>query len=129
MKKYWKVLLIVILLGGTAYMWSTDMTRFSSTEVLDGYNEKEAEEQFEQVKEKFPEMPATQTSAGVNPPHGQPGHRCDIPVGSSLDAPVRSTTPAASGLMNTNTSTATLNPPHGQPGHRCDLAVGAPLPQ
>ena len=26
----------------------------------------------------------TQNSGRINPPHGQPGHRCDIPVGSPL---------------------------------------------
>lgn len=26
------------------------------------------------------------TPAGMNPPHGQPGHRCDIPVGAPLDS-------------------------------------------
>jgi hypothetical protein len=85
----------------------------------------------------------------LNPPHGEPGHSCDIPVGSPLNAktdnpvrevrntsmaptvenaarlgtPVRrqsSTTPAS-------TSTARLNPPHGQPGHRCEIPVGSPL--
>jgi hypothetical protein len=54
------------------------------------------------------------TSLTRNPPHGQPGHRCDIPVGDPL--------PVAT---NSNVK---LNPPHGQPGHRCDIAVGSPLP-
>ena len=53
-------------------------------------------------------------SLTINPPHGQPGHRCDIPVGDPL--------PVAA---NNNVK---LNPPHGQPGHRCDIAVGSPLP-
>lgn len=53
----------------------------------------------------------------LNPPHGEPGHRCDIAVGQPLNsAPVQQTN-------------ANVNPPHGQPGHRCDLAVGAPLPE
>ena len=50
----------------------------------------------------------------VNPPHGQPGHRCDIPVGDPLPVAVN--------------NSVKLNPPHGQPGHRCDIAVGSPLP-
>ncbi len=49
-----------------------------------------------------------------NPPHGQPGHRCDIPVGAPL--------------TTATNSSVTLNPPHGQPGHRCDIPVGEPLP-
>ncbi len=27
------------------------------------------------------------TAPGMNPPHGQPGHRCDIAVGAPLDSP------------------------------------------
>ena len=90
---------------------------------------------------------------GMNPSHGQPGHRCDIPVGSPLNSPVAKTaaaTPAQSGSTsqsftvtppaNDNAVPALLsteapkvaegmNPAHGQPGHRCDIAVGAPLPK
>lgn len=59
------------------------------------------------------------TAPGMNPAHGQPGHRCDIPVGSPLNAPsAKATTPQTPPGMN---------PAHGQPGHRCDIAVGAPL--
>ncbi|KAA2221290.1 hypothetical protein [Chryseobacterium sediminis] len=92
------------------------------------------------------------TAPGMNPPHGQPGHRCDIPVGQPLNsAPAAATT--ASQNINTNgsnivqidpnavspgkitldnngkqTKTAPgMNPPHGQPGHRCDIPVGQPL--
>lgn len=42
----------------------------------------------------------TAVAPGMNPQHGQPGHRCDIPVGSPLStkpaAPVISTTPGKS---------------------------------
>lgn len=73
----------------------------------------------------------------VNPPHGQPGHRCDIAVGAPLDGsspqqnisiePTQtpSTPPANPG--NTGPKPE-LNPAHGQPWHRCDLQVGDPLP-
>ncbi|WP_290841903.1 hypothetical protein [Flavobacterium sp.] len=83
------------------------------------------------------------TAPGMNPPHGQPGHRCDIPVGSSLSQPVKTAatpttaTPgqAPATITKVNPATAAtavktapgMNPPHGQPGHRCDIAVGAPL--
>jgi hypothetical protein len=91
---------------------------------------------------------------GMNPSHGQPGHRCDIPVGAPLNSPVAkpvAATPAQTGsasqtftvtppASNTNAVPALLsteapkvaegmNPAHGQPGHRCDIAVGAPLPK
>ncbi len=81
------------------------------------------------------------TAPGMNPPHGQPGHRCDISVGAPLNsAPAAAAAPAPVAAPVTTTSnvpvttTATpaktapgMNPPHGQPGHRCDISVGAPL--
>jgi hypothetical protein len=86
----------------------------------------------------------TKTGAGLNPAHGQPGHRCEIPVGAPLDGkPTQPTTvnkapqsvvtqPSAQPVVinPTTTPVATgpgLNPEHGKPGHRCDIAVGAPL--
>jgi len=99
------------------------------------------------------------TKAGMNPPHGQAGHRCDIAVGAPLNSPVAKavTPPATTGkpsftttttstpnttstapttgtpeLLKTDTPVATapgMNPPHGQEGHDCAVAVGAPLPK
>ena len=79
----------------------------------------------------------TATAPGMNPPHGEPGHRCDIAVGAPLNsAPAsKTTTPApapAPVAVNTQPAQPTvtapgMNPPHGEPGHRCDIAVGAPL--
>jgi hypothetical protein len=78
-------------------------------------------------------------TAALNPPHGQPGHRCDIAVGAPLNsAPAKLTAPSVSTPVNLSANqpvqpVATtkvapgMNPPHGQPGHRCDIAVGAPL--
>lgn len=95
------------------------------------------------------QQPVTVSTAGLNPEHGKPGHRCDIAVGAPLNSkpaattavapqpvinstqpsitnvktPVINTTPA-----KTTTATATgLNPEHGKPGHRCDIGVGEPL--
>lgn len=77
--------------------------------------------------------PATATAPGMNPPHGQPGHRCDISVGAPLSSPpsnpaqqqVTQVTPVQN---STPVKTAPgMNPPHGEPGHRCDITVGAPL--
>ena len=75
---------------------------------------------------------------GMNPSHGQPGHRCDIPVGAPLNSPAstNSSTPqvvsnssqsVTTTAMNTAKTPKGMNPPHGQPGHRCDIPVGAPL--
>lgn len=87
----------------------------------------------------------------LNPPHGQPGHRCDISVGAPLNsAPAAqqggpqmidmtpgnnagATAPQLTMPATTTPAqpqaggTGALNPAHGQPGHRCDIAVGAPL--
>ena len=86
--------------------------------------------------------PATGTAAqgeavALNPAHGEPNHRCDIPEGAPLNSPVQP-------KLNVPTSTVTppplppsqvpqgsvapgTNPPHGQPGHDCSKPVGAPL--
>lgn len=83
------------------------------------------------------------TAPGMNPPHGQPNHRCDIPVGAplnskkaeattvkSIDIQTSTTAPIATPQNNAGSTTvaAGMNPAHGQPNHRCDIPVGAPLP-
>jgi hypothetical protein len=76
----------------------------------------------------------TQAATGqrLNPPHGQPGHICEIPVGAPLpDNPGGSTAGGARTVQPAATAPQTaqrLNPPHGQPGHICEIPVGAPLP-
>ena len=81
---------------------------------------------------------ANPNTGGLNPAHGQPGHRCDIAVGAPLNSPPSkpatiSTTanknqPVVTATTPTPVKTAPgMNPPHGQPNHRCDIAVGAPL--
>ena len=95
---------------------------------------------------------ATKTTKGINPPHGQPGHRCDITVGAPLNSKPKTTATTTAStvpptiqtnnntvptiLSPTNTTTAEpvkvepgMNPPHGQSGHVCGIAVGAPLNQ
>ncbi|MCC8359655.1 hypothetical protein [Salinimicrobium sediminilitoris] len=73
----------------------------------------------------------------VNPAHGLPGHRCDLPVGAPLNASAGSTpnpTPTSQ-LPSTSVSpirvdqTPSVNPAHGEPGHDCSIPVGAPLNQ
>ncbi|MCS4303204.1 MULTISPECIES: hypothetical protein [Chryseobacterium] len=94
---------------------------------------------------------AMATAPGMNPPHGQPGHRCDIPVGQPLNSQPAATpasqnisvgannaiqidpnsaAPAQVTVNNNSKPVKTapgMNPPHGQPGHRCDIPVGQPL--
>jgi hypothetical protein len=83
----------------------------------------------------------TTTAPGMNPPHGQPNHRCDIAVGAPLNSPPGQKPAQATPnpvqaqpqpQVQPQTVAATapgMNPPHGQPNHRCDVAVGAPLPK
>lgn len=85
---------------------------------------------------------SNQNASGMNPPHGQPGHRCDIAVGAPLNstpnksipnpAATNSVTKSSVPVITKSNAAAVvtkpgMNPPHGQTGHRCDIAVGAPL--
>lgn len=103
-----------------------------------------------------PEVNAAATPPELNPPHGQPFHRCDIAVGSPLKgaAPAKpaATTiktgtaptlenaarlnnpqanpapaPSTPAVANATGTPPKLNPPHGQPFHRCEIPVGSPL--
>ncbi|MDH6251841.1 hypothetical protein M2347_001568 [Chryseobacterium sp. H1D6B] len=88
------------------------------------------------------------TAPGMNPPHGDPGHRCDIPVGQPLNNQPAQASPAINTpstaiqidpnsvspgkimIDNNGKQVKTapgMNPPHGEPGHRCDIQVGQPL--
>lgn len=114
-----------------------------------GGSQEEATEQPIQL----PESPAANQNAVVqplgsgntalNPEHGQPGHRCDIPVGAPLDGgsapannsmvpaqqmPAQQPTTQPTQQAAPKTSGKKLNPAHGEPGHRCDIQVGDPLP-
>lgn len=51
-----------------------------------------------------------QTAPGMNPPHGQPGHRCDIAVGAPLNSkPVQGATTNTSTNVPTIVSTVTAD--------------------
>lgn len=82
-----------------------------------------------------PAQPAN-AAAALNPKHGQPGHRCDIPEGAPLNSnvtnpapqPVNTTSPlVAPPVITQPQKTVRLNPAHGQPGHDCGVPVGQPL--
>ena len=77
-------------------------------------------------------------SLALNPKHGQPGHRCDIPEGAPLNtapaaapanpaAPQPMVSPVVAPPATNGASGVRLNPPHGQPGHDCAVEVGKPL--
>jgi hypothetical protein len=79
------------------------------------------------------------TAPGMNPPHGQPNHRCDIAVGAPLNSKPASPATTTGTTVNAQPQVTMtevpnkvktapgMNPPHGEPNHRCDIAVGAPL--
>ena len=88
------------------------------------------------------EQSGTGEEIALNPPHGEPGHRCEIPVGAPLNGSaggntvqqssqspvIKSTGSVPVDGSSTNAApTGNVNPPHGQPGHRCEIPVGAPL--
>ena len=96
----------------------------------------------EKVVETTPQETAETTAEAakteevkVNPAHGLPGHRCDLPVGAPLTASAGSTQNSVQTSQPTSTSvspirvdqTPQVNPPHGEPGHDCSIPVGSPL--
>jgi hypothetical protein len=90
---------------------------------------KTAPQQINSIK---PAVSANTSDGKINPAHGQPGHRCDIPAGAPLNStPQKTTAPKA---VNTNTATAPtiVNPstmPALQPTQAAqnnDAANGAP---
>jgi hypothetical protein len=77
---------------------------------------------------------AAKTAAGMNPPHGQPGHDCAIAVGAPLSSAPGAKAPSQAMQVQQPAAapvpaaaSGRVNPPHGQPGHDCAVAVGAPL--
>lgn len=97
----------------------------------------EAEEQATPTQSEVQTNENPKTTASLNPAHGQPGHRCDIPVGADLNQAsgnvqmqqsTNTANPNVSPVrVNSSTETPAKNPPHGQPGHDCTKPVGADL--
>lgn len=76
-----------------------------------------------------PNQTPAQTVA-LNPPHGEQGHNCALPVGAPLDGSPQPNLvkPNLSPVAPAQVPVAPgMNPPHGQPGHDCAIPVGAPL--
>ena len=95
-----------------------------------------------QTTVQTPPTTANTVAPGMNPAHGQPGHRCDINVGAPLNSKpnvnpatnVAATKPVQNPIVVNNNPPQPvqavapgMNPAHGQPGHRCDISVGASL--
>lgn len=60
--------------------------------IIDSLRSTEAFEDPARISVKDP-LEGTDTVSKLNPPHGQPGHRCDVPVGAEL-----STMPKTQGM-------------------------------
>jgi len=73
----------------------------------------------------------TLESDAPNPAHGEPGHRCDIPVGAPLNSKPANQQQQikvnGNPVQQQARNTENTNPPHGEPGHDCGIPVGAPL--
>lgn len=66
---------------------------------------KEPIQPVEDVTTKQPTTEQNNTKAMLNPPHGQPYHRCDIPVGAPLNSQEANTT-----LQSTNNQVQAIEP-------------------
>ena len=118
----------------------TTTTAPAFTAPTSAFNDSSTVNQTRAGAQSLPAIPeklnSTNSTAKLNPAHGQPGHRCDIEEGAPLGSTpntVSQTTPAVQTVSAAQPSpskvggNAKLNPAHGQPGHRCDISVGAPL--
>ncbi|SFF87929.1 MULTISPECIES: hypothetical protein [Salegentibacter] len=99
---------------------------------------KDAEEKTAEETQTAPNTQMSGNTSGnaetpdVNPPHGEPGHRCDMPVGASLSGASNNTNAGSGSEMTTSPirlkdSKPSKNPPHGEPYHDCSIPVGADL--
>ncbi|CAN5239730.1 hypothetical protein BH23BAC2_BH23BAC2_14420 [soil metagenome] len=113
---------------------------FASLSLTSCKDENKTETNLDETQQVVPANSTSNTTAALNPAHGQPGHSCEIPVGAPLDGsaatntntqvqPQTTTGNTSPVRLNGSTSTATptKNPPHGQPGHDCAIPVGADL--
>ena len=95
-------------------------------------SEKEAEKATTNTEQAAPE--GEDLGLKVNPAHGLPGHRCDLPVGAPLDGSQPTAQPSTPAQpVSTSVSPIRVdqkpdkNPPHGEPYHDCTIPVGADL--
>lgn len=95
-------------------------------------SEKDAEKATTSTEEAAPK--GEDLGLKVNPAHGLPGHRCDLPVGAPLDGSQQTTQPTTPAQpVSTSVSPIRVdqkpdkNPPHGEPYHDCTIPVGADL--
>lgn len=92
------------------------------------------QQEKEAIETTNPAEGTTAEKLEVNPAHGLPGHRCDLPVGAPLagDVVQQEETqvdelPATSVSPIRVNQRPEVNPPHGEPYHDCSIPVGAEL--
>ncbi|WP_300674905.1 hypothetical protein [Soonwooa sp.] len=116
----------------------TDSTNNEAATVAEVKTEVAGQPQVVEVAQAKAVIPSGQ---GLNPEHGMPGHRCDIPVGQPLNstpvqapqAPTLGMNPAPTVQQVTPASPQAIgpkpavNPPHGEPHHDCAIPAGEPL--
>ena len=126
MKKNLFVLFLIIIMGAC----STPMPDIDNT--LPVVKPTETPVTLETNNPAVP--PTSVNNLALNPPHGEPGHDCNIAVGAALNGAsnsLNSPLPIMPGsnkpLDNSSTKGVRLNPPHGEPGHDCNIQVGQPL--
>src|SRR5690554_1142804 len=71
--------------------------------------------------------PPVNNGVTLNPPHGEPGHDCAVPVGQPLNAAAGANVNAPTVNTPKVNNNVRLNPAHGEPGHDCAVPVGQPL--
>jgi len=65
--------------------------------------------------------PAQKTAPGMNPPHGQPGHRCDIAVGAPLNSPPAKTTTSPVNPLPANNNPLSITPANNSTNPMIDI--------
>ncbi|MEO6948076.1 MAG: hypothetical protein ABI123_00480 [Ginsengibacter sp.] len=127
MKKNLSILFTIIIIVGACSAPSPDMDN-----TLPVMKTEEAPVAVESKDSLF-QTPSSNTVA-LNPPHGEPGHDCNIAVGSPLNgannlmsAPLPVMPGALNPVNNPTSNKVRLNPPHGEAGHDCNIQVGQPL--
>ena len=124
--------LMFILVAAPLFVACKDNKESTAEQTTEAVQEATLEDKKNALNNVVPANNAnTNNSAtgAVNPPHGQPGHRCDIAVGAPLNGAPAATPKVAPVQTNATPVKVAdgMNPPHGQPGHRCDVKVGDPL--
>lgn len=130
-------LFLIPVFAVSLFVISCQDSKESTKEVIETVPEVSLEQKRQQLQNVVPSNANSNSATGMtgaNPPHGQPGHRCDIAVGAPLDgssavkaAPTQSSPVQIQSNSVMGKTGEGLNPPHGQPGHRCDIKVGDPL--